>query len=222
MLNPNVKLLSELNMPDLDGQLDMIITLSDVACRYALENPKIYYDYLYRMESDYNKNNYGEENMTLSFKSTSKSGSEVFTFNYEGTYGMAFKVDGFVPYIDIDKVIDGGIFSDEKEILFPPFLNNYITGDFITSYKTYNKSFQEVVLHDDYEENVGDNSISISDEVKSSFYTELSKCKKSKEISPELKTYCSYIGLALYSKIRTMYKKYNDVYKNMYATGKTR
>jgi len=207
-------LISDINVRDLDYIMDMIFTLSDVACRYALENPEIDYRKLYRMEHKNNLNNYGEGGMTLSFKSTSKSSGEVEVFNTENSVGLAFDIDGYVPYIDVDNIVRSSVFSDEREILFPPCVVGMLNGQ--EEVAGYDRHFAGVTLCDNFEdgEYLDTESYKASYEIaKPYFKAEIEKANETGEISPELSTYCTVVSSYIYSRLREMYNKYANVYK---------
>ena len=143
------KLLDEMEpLPRLNLSLDMAFTLSEMACKYALDNP-VMMNHLYRMENENNLNNYMEGGMTTSFKSTSKSKSEILEFNRPGNVGLSVDVVGFIPYLDVDEIARGTIFSDEKEILFPPCVSGMFTG---LKESANGVNFQNVCFRDDFED----------------------------------------------------------------------
>ena len=130
----------------LDNIIDMILTISDISCRYALDNRQ-YYDCLFRFENKNNLKDYEEGNSTNCFKSTSTSDSESSVFNRPDTIGLVFKTNDFIPHIYIDEIIDSNEFSDEKEILFPPFIRGVLTGK---KEKHHYWEFYEVTINDSF------------------------------------------------------------------------
>ena len=214
-------LLKNLHVWHLDEMLDMVFTISDVACRYALENPVMPY-YLYRMENKNNLNNYEEGGMTLSFKSTSKSNSEVLVFQGNDEVGLTFDIDGFVPYIDVDKIVRTTVFSDEKEILFTPCVQGYFTGE---SEEHHNVKYAGVMLKDDFAgEELSDpeQTKALYESIKKDFQKELYEAGKTGEVSDNLKNYCSVVASYIYSNLRSMYHKYAQIYEQQHAQGFTK
>lgn len=208
--DPN--LLKELVITDVDGVLDMIFTLSDVACRYAIEKKTMPY-HLYRMEHKNNLNNYGMGGMMLSLKSTSKSKSEVSVFESNDTVGLSFDCNGFIPYIDVDNIVRTNVFSDEKEILFPPCIGSTITGN---KENVYGKEFTNILLNDSFSDTYDSNYKELYDSIKKDFITELHKCSRNGIVSDNLNSYCTVIGSYIYSNLRNMYNKYSKIYTEMY------
>ena len=197
-------------LPNIGELVDMTFTLSDVACRYAIEHP--FPDYhLYRMEHKNNLNNYLEGGMTTSFKSTSKSKSEVEVFDYPNHVGLSFDTDGFVPYIDVDRIVTGTVFNDEKEILFPPCIGGSFSG---FKEDVYGKEFSNVVLDDEYKDGVDLDYEELYQLAKSKFPSEFYECRNKGEVSDNLKAYCTVIGSYIYANLRKMYKQYYDMYKD--------
>ena len=217
--DPN--LLKHLHVWDLERVLDMVFTISDVACRYAIENPQMPY-YLYRMENRNNLNNYEEGGMTLSFKSTSKSNSEVLVFQDRDAVGLTFDTEGFVPYIDVDRIVRGSVFSDEKEILFPPCIQGHFTG---TSEEHHGVNYAGVQLYDTFEKEritTPEQAKKLFDHVKGKIVGEIMDCEKKGEVSENLKTYCSVLATYIYSNLRSMYHKYANIYEQKYGHGFTK
>jgi len=207
----DIRLLKKVRIKNLDNILDMIITLSDVACRYAFENP-LYYQNLYRYENRKNLENYELDGLTLSFKSTSKSESEASVFDYPNTKGLKFRAFGFIPYIDVDKIVKTNLFSDEKEILFPPFVGAFLSSE---TERDYRGEYPVVQLFDSFDD--GDQYSTEAyktafNTVKDSFIEELKECKEKSEVSSELSTYCQLLFSYLYNTTRVNYKKYADMY----------
>ena len=197
----------------LENIIDMIFTISDIACRYALDNRQ-YYDCLFRFENKNNLKDYEEGNSTNSFKSTSTSDSESSVFNKPDTIPLVFKTNDFIPHIHIDEIIDINEFSDEKEILFPPFIRGILTGK---KEKHNYWEFHEVRIDDSFsifdEEQDFTNYGQMFDSIKADFTNELNNCKKNKIVSDKLKSYCDIIYKYLYTKIREMYIDYSIEYK---------
>lgn len=209
ILTKNPNLLNDVSIMDIDGVMDMIFTLSDVACRYALIHPLMAY-HLYRME---NKNNIEDYNngMTMSFKSCSESFSETSVFRDNDSVGITIDTVGYIPYIDVDNIIDSRHFSDEKEVIFPPCIKTINTG---AVEKKYNGDYINMVLEDDFSELLGVEDISSYAEAKNNFKSELDKCKKENRVSETLTSYCMTIGLYMYAHLRNMYNKYAKMDKD--------
>lgn len=215
------KLLEHINIINLDNIMDMIFTISDVACRYALENPVMPY-HLYRMENRNNLNNYGEGGMTTSFKSTSKSNSEITVFQEDNSIALTFDTEGYVPYIDVDRIVRTSVFSDEKEILFPPCVGGSFTG---IEEEQHGIHFTGVQLYDEFNESDyidPESNRQLYEQIKKDFLKELDECKKTGEVSDNLRTYCSVVSSYVYSNLRQMYKKYARVYAEQNSQGFTK
>jgi len=208
--NPN--LLKNLSVWRLDEMLDMVFTLSDFACRFAIENPREFGN-LYRMEHKDNLNNYAADGMMTSFKSTSKSNSEVTVFEDNNSVGLKFETEGFIPYIDIDKIVKGTVFADEKEIIFPPCIQGNITGEKVNY---YNNDFICVKLQDDFEmESYNcENSKALYEQIKTDFVNEMTKAIKTGDVSPKLNEYCQIVSTYIYQTLRHMYNNYYKIYQN--------
>ena len=214
-------LLKNVNVRYLDNVIDMVFTLSDVACRYALENPIMPY-YLYRMENKNNLNNYGEGGMTTSFKSTSKSNSEIMVFQDDNSVGLTFDTEGFVPYIDVDKIVRTSVFSDEKEILFPPCVGGSFSG---TEEDHHGIHFTGVKLSDEFSESDyfdPESSKQLYERTKNDFLKELEACRKTGEVSDDLRSCCSIMSSYIYSHLREMYHKYAEIYNKQNVEGFTK
>jgi hypothetical protein len=207
------KLLDKMEiLPRLNLSLDMVFALSEMACKYALENP-VMMNHLYRMENENNLNNYMEGGMTTSFKSASKSKSEVLEFNTPGNVGVSIDVIGFVPYLDVDAIVRGSVFSDEKEILFPPCVSGMFTG---LKENANGVNFQNVNLRDDFEDKLDYDYSSEFEIASKKFAGEVMECRKTGEVSEELSTYCTAIGSYIYARLRNMYNKYHEMYVEQY------
>lgn len=209
-LNP--KLLKDMIVWNMDGILDMIFTLSDVACRYALENP-ITFTNLYRMEHKDNLNSYDAGGMTMSFKSTSKSNSEVTVFEEKDSVGLKFETEGFIPYIDIDRIINGSIFSDEKEVVFPPCIQSYFTGE---KENHHHIDFTCLKLQDDFKTdwNSFETDKTVFEQIKKDFVNEMNMAIKTGVVTEKLTEYCQLVSTYIYQTLRNTYQKYANYYQN--------
>lgn len=137
---------------------------------------------------------------------------EATVFNYPNSKGLKIRVSDFITYIDVDKIVKTNIFSDEKEILFPPFVGAFLSGEIE---KDYIREYPVVQLNDSFED--GDQYTAQAykiyiDTIKDEFSKELKKCKENKEVSSELSTYCQLLFSYLYNMARANYKKYADMY----------
>lgn len=206
----DANLLKDVDISDLNDTLDMIFTISDVACRYALENPDINYR-LFRYEHINNMDNYGRGNMTFSFKSTSRSDSESTVFNYPNTKGICIDTINYVPYIDVDHIVRSSPLSDEKEFLFPPCIKSMTTGQVD---HLHGKDYENVVLIDYFNENYDTDGRAAVDSVEHDFVSELFKCKSNKEVSDRMISYCDIVGKHIYNTLRNMYHNYAMEYIN--------
>ncbi len=214
----NPQLMEKLNIDKFqkdffENLLDMIYTISDIAGRYALENDQ-YHDELFRYENKENLKDYEEGYSTCSFKSTSTSDVESTVFNKPDTVPLVFKTEGFVPHINIDSIVDTNIFSDEKEVLFPPFIKGILTGE---KEKHNLWEFYEVRIDDSFslfdEEDAYTDYKQMFNSIKEDFTNEFNNCKKNKIVSEKLKTYCDITYKYLYRTIREMYMDYNAKYR---------
>jgi hypothetical protein len=208
---PTKDLLQKVIVDEVDGMTDMVLTLSDLACRNALEHP-LAAEELYRMENTNNLHNYDEEGTLTSFKSTSKSDQEVQIFNKPDTVGLSFTTEGYIPYIDVDKVIKPSYFSDEGEILFPPGIKGSFTGNSTTSNGTH---FTEVKLKDDFEKEHNDpNKTNFAYYAKQKeLVAEVLACRSTNNISDKLITDCNIVANYMNTKLRNMYSTYKEFYE---------
>ena len=165
------------------------------------------------MEHRNNLNDYSVGGITTSFKSTSISNSEVTVFEDANSVGLKFETKGFVPYIDIDRIIDGYYFSDEKEVIFPPCIHGYLTGE---KENQHHIDFACVRLQDDFSAEYYDTETSktLFEQIKKDFVREMNKAIKSGEITEELSKYCQVVSTYIYQNLRNMYNKYAEIYMN--------
>ena len=145
-------------------------------------------------------------------KSSSKSNSEIAVFDKPDHVGLTFDTEGFIPYIDVDNIVRSSVFSDEKEILFPPCVGGSFTG---TSEDHHGIHFTGVKLHDEFSESDyfdPESSRQLYEKTKKDFLKELHECREKGEVSDNLRTYCSVVASYVYSHLREMYNKYSRVY----------
>lgn len=195
---------------DIDNTLDMVFTLSNIACRYALNNP-LHVATLYRAEHKKNFKNYALGNMSLSFNSTSKKKSETSVFQDDDTINLKVNTSGFVPYIPVDVILKSGVFSDEAEILFPPCIKCIVNS---------NDNENKVTFTDDHILNGEDNVSQIIpkikelyNNIKERFNEELYECQKKKIVSDNLKKYCEIVRTYMFINLRNMYNYYSHMNK---------
>jgi len=195
----------------IEDMVEMVKALIHVSCEYALERPQPK-EILYRFENSRNIPSY-EKGELPSLKSTSKSSSESTVFDYQNAVALAFKTEGFCPFLSVDDVIDGGVFSDEKEILFPPFIKVQLTDDY--SY-TRSGDFQIVKVKDDFKEEgyIDKNQleelyIDTMKNIEKTYYRD----RKNKEVSEELSNQTFVIYNYLREYARNMFREYKQKYE---------
>ncbi len=194
--NPKDSTLASLDVYKLDMILMMIMTLSEVACKCALEDVDTSGKPLYRYEHQDNIESYDKEYL-CGFKSTSYSCETVEAFNDGEKTLLEFYMNGFCPYIPVNKLTNQGMLNDEHECLFPPYINCHINGN-------------NVDLYLDEQNDLYD--IKAFDEAEKSFVEQLNEDKKNGVVSDKLKEYCKHINTFLKYSIKSLYQKYNNIY----------
>ncbi len=187
----------------LDGMIDMIKSLIDVASR---SDGRLYTNH--RVENINNINDYNGINST--FKSTSKksyeSGETKF-FETPETVVIYFDQSDFCPYINVERLIASEM-GDEGEVLLPPFLQTNLTktdeDEYYTNYSYTPYDYDPLQMEELY--------TSLIDLGKSEFVEEFTKFNETGEISNDLSTYAGILKELLKGYAN---KKYTDAYNRV-------
>ena len=192
--NPTNEILGKLAVYDLDIIFVMLMELSKLACKCALEDN---YDMdLYRFEHPNNIESYNK-NKLCGFKSTSYSREAVEIFNKGNNQLLMFHTKDFCPHIPINRLTDMGMFNDEYECLFPPYLNCSINGNDVDVYVD-----DKIDLYD----------YNALPQATDNFVKQLMIDKKTGVVSNELKEYCKHINGFLRYSIQSVYQRYKNIY----------
>ena len=205
----------DVNIRYIEDMIDMIKSIIHASCEYALSNP-LRQKYLYRFENENNVPAYERRELN-SFKSTSASSSEATVFDYPNTTSFAYEVNtGFIPHVSIDSVIDGGMFSDEKEILFPPFLHIFLTEEYND---THSGPYRIARIEDHFD----DESFINQEELDRLYQDAISKVEhihnrdqKAGIVSEELSNTTFVIYNYLREYARNMFREYKQKYEQKY------
>ena len=186
---------------DIDEMIEMIKSLINIACKCA-STYDLPYECLYRYENNANIRNYDEDKI-VGFKSASSSRGEVEIFKERNNTLLEYRIDGFCPFIPIDKIINGKELSDEHEVIFPPYLNCIRNGNNVEI--KYDE--QDINEHDLMFEEMH-YMFEIKDEFSKVFWQDW----RNNKVSDELRKFCRDINkyLSLYAKYN--YMKYKELY----------
>ena len=201
--NPDANNFKNLIVEDVGEIVDMIKTLIDVACKASLYYP--IQDCYYRYENIQNLNSY-KDGLLSNFKSTSWNVSSAEEFKKNNAALLEYNINGFCPFIPVDKMIDGGLFSDEHEFLFPPYLDCNIHDNNVE----VGFSDKEDIDETDY--NLYNMMFLLS--TKDNFNEQFNKDKSAGKVSEELREYCENILQYLYTYARLNYRVYEQEYMN--------
>ena len=200
--NPDAIKLDYVMVEDVNDIVEMIKSLISVSCKATLSyQPQ---ETLYRYENINNINAYANGNLS-SFKSTSWNISSAEEFKKYNTVLLEYNIGGFCPVIPIDKVIDGGLLSDEHEFLLPPYLDCYMEGNKV-----------KVGFNDDNKIDETDyNYYNMIYMFNKDSFTEQFKQDKEKGIASEqLKEQCEILKGLLSTYARLNYRHYEQLYNN--------
>ncbi|MBE6150448.1 MAG: hypothetical protein E7162_01335 [Firmicutes bacterium] len=216
--NPRGVELKGLYVDHLDEMVDMVKSLVDLSCEYALNNGNVD-RVVYRYEDMRNLKGYQNGYLT-SLKSTSdKARTIAFTFGSDYTNPFLYKVNGFCPYMEVEKILGECNFSNEDEYIFPPFIKCELTDEYE---EDYNKTdyYRVVNIKDDYEDGDYDlDSLSSAFEsVKDRFEVKFGEDKENGAVSDELCELSSHIRNYLKGYSRNKYKEYYELYKRKYKS----
>lgn len=216
--NPRGVELKGLYVDHLDEMVDMVKSLVDLSCEYALNNGNVD-RVVYRYEDMRNLKGYQNGYLT-SLKSTSdKARTIAFTFGSDYTNPFLYKVNGFCPYMEVEKILGECNFSNEDEYIFPPFIKCELTDEYE---EDYNKTdyYRVVNIKDDYEDGDYDlDSLSSAFEsVKDKYEVKFGEDKKNGVVSDELCELSSHIRNYLKGYSRNKYKEYYELYKRKYES----
>ena len=194
-----------------DGIIDMIKALIDISCKYALNNPDSCI--LYRVENKYNIDSL-YNGFLGSFRSTSYKSfdsGELDCFMNENSINTVYKFDGFCPRIDVDRLISSRM-GDEKEVLFPPFLDCYFDDNNVinVSFNDNNSNLDDL--------NFFEILVSLEKENFGKCFIEF---QRTGIITHEFMKLINYFKdyFKLYAKNK--YKEYSDYYYNNYESQKS-
>ena len=216
--NPRGVNLKGLYADHLDEMVEMVKSLVDLSCEYALNNGNVD-RVVYRYEDMRNLKGYQNGYLT-SLKSTSdKARTIAFTFGSDYTNPFLYKANGFCPYMEVEKILGECNFSNEDEYIFPPFIKCELTDEYE---EDYNKTdyYRVVNIKDDYEDGDYDlDSLSSAFEsVKDRFEVKFGEDKKNGVVSDELCELSSHIRNYLKGYSRNKYKEYYELYKRKYES----
>lgn len=163
------------NGEDLRELLDVIESLYSLACKYGSTHriPKTLYreeGFTEDMVTAYAKNgSQPTEWVTDSFKSCSTNRAETDVFKTKNSHKLCIRTDELIsgdrniPFIDVERLLPSHYFSDEKEIIIPPFISMLIYSMSKDSSNDYEISLSNI-LKDPRRVNSGEKSVeSLSD-----------------------------------------------------------
>lgn len=193
--SPNTKTMSSLTLIDASYFVDMTKDLIDLSCEFANGDRNISNVEYYRYESEENMPSYMMGNIP-SFKSTSctEAGAEIF--KYPTRRRITIEPVGNCPFIPVEELLGFSRLGDEKEILFPPFLDCQIEGDKVKVFVNDANTRDLTPTKEEY-------MMSVS-EIGAVF----NRDKANGEISDELRRHCNIIHEYLRNYAIT---KYNSV-----------
>ena len=183
-----------------------IEVLFEVACKYGSDNKfpdQLYREGILAQDAFYNDM---QNVITNQFFSCSKNERETTVFKTEDSIPMTICSNGlYTPFIDVNILLRSShYFTDEKEIVIPPFLNMSVL-DYQEGIRAL-LMMDSLVVFDDLED------VSISDDILDNIIKIYSKMKKNPE---DIELYDRYTNL-VYEYIKTncykLYKKYEEEY----------
>ena len=199
--NPDSINIKNIMVEDVSDMVIMIKSLINTSCKSALfYEPQ---DTFYRYENINNLNGY-KDGYLGSFKSTSWNTSSAEEFKNNNTTLLEYNHNGFFPFIPVDKIIDGGLLSDEHEFLIPPYLDCNIKDNKV-----------EIGFYDN--NNLDENDYAYHDmmflmSTKDGFNQKFNEDKENGIVSNELKEYCKEMKEYLSTYARLNYRKYQELY----------
>lgn len=219
--NPSNDLLREVSFREVSKMIEMVLKLVDACTEYAMTAGPIE-RVLYRSEDSRNMPTYNTGEIVSMKSTTSKEEIATYTFNYDGTDKVAYKVYGFCPHILVEDCVNGGYFGNEAEYLFPPFISCKLKDEKYVSNRDY--TFDKVVeISDDFSFDSTD-ALSVSgdefNEIVARFKRAIITDRKSGIVSEESKALADIINKSLRCYARNKYcfakisYKYNKFFED--------
>jgi len=228
LINPNSVPIKNLIAEEkcIDILVEQIKAYIEIACKYALNTGPIDKK-IYRYENKKNISGY-KKGILTSLKSTSEKvhtiKSDFENTTTEPTEALTYKLYGFIPYIQIDEILNSlglvGFHSNESEYLFPPFIHCLYTDEFEMD-RMKDDNFHIIKIMDKYEdadEEKLQKSFEDYNKIKDSFDKLFFANVMAGVLSSELVELTKIISEYLKNYARCMYSKYYKAYQEKYNT----